>query len=84
MSEIPESKVTYLARIQNLDVGIDIYDRVTLHFDHGFVKDGPLLIGECGRGKTVEDAAEDYYGRIRGKLIVIDRPYQTRKEFYVY
>lgn len=56
-----ESKVTYLARIQNLDVGMDIYGRVTLHFDHGFVKDGPLLIGECGRGKTVEDAAEDYY-----------------------
>ena len=81
---MPESKVNYLARIYNLDVGMDIYDRITLHFDHGYVKDGSFLIGVCGRGKTVDEAAEDYYRQVRGKQIVIDRPYQPRKEFYLY
>lgn len=79
-----ESNVARLARIYNLDVGIDVNDNITLHFDCGYVKDGPFLIGTCGRGRTVEEAADDYYRKIRGKLIVIDRAYEQRKEFYVY
>lgn len=79
-----ESNVSRLARIYNLDVGIDVNNNITLHFDNGYVKDGPFLVGTCGRGRTVEEAAEDYYRKIRGKLIVIDRAYEQRKEFYVY
>lgn len=78
-----ESKVDYLARIYDLNVGTDVQDRITVHFDYGYVKDGPMLVGVCGRGRTIEEAAEDYYRQIRGKPIVIDRPY-VRKEFYVY
>ena len=79
-----ESNVSRLARIYNLDVGIDVNDNITLQFDNGYDKDGPFLVGTCGRGRTVEEAAEDYYRKIRGKLIVIDRAYEQRKEFYVY
>ena len=40
---------------------------------HGVeVKDGHLLIGTCGRGKTLAAAKKDYAKQLQSKLIVVN------------
>lgn len=72
-----------LAMIHELEVGVDVNDNITVSFRNGYVSDTPFLVGTCGRGKTIEEAAEDYYKKISGSLIVIDGSEGYRKEFYI-
>lgn len=72
-----------LATIHELEVGVDVNDNITVSFRNGYVSDAQFLIGTCGRGKTVEEAAEDYHKKISGRMIVIDGSKGYRKEFYI-
>ena len=68
----------------SLIVGRAVTGKITVHYEYGFTKgcDG-VLIGECGRGNTFEEACEDYLNRISGKVLVIDGPYHPTKEIRV-
>lgn len=39
-------------------------------FQDSEIKDGSFLVGEYGRGQTVEEACEDYVRQISGKTLV--------------
>jgi len=47
------------------------------------LKEGIMLIGDYGTGKSPEQAIEDYVKKIKGKLIVINAMTDERKEFKV-
>ena len=56
---------------------------VSVQYRECNVKDGAGLLGEYGRGLTVDDAAENYCDRISGKTLVFRWNETTRKEVTV-
>lgn len=64
---------------KDLIIGRDVYDNTTVCFRYGYIKDGDVLIGSCGRGKTFGEAVEDYCRQISGKTLVFDYP-EGRRE----
>lgn len=50
---------------------------------HAELKEGCILSGNYGTGKSPEQAIEDYVQQIKGKLIVINAATDRRKEFKV-
>ena len=46
-------------------------------------KEGCILTGNYGTGKTPEQAIEDYVRQIKGKLIVVNAGSDRRREFKV-
>lgn len=77
-----DDRIKSLASVWNLEVGVNVNDEFYVHFLGGYVVDPPFLVGVHGTGKTIQEAAEDYYRKICGKKIKIDLPY-SKKEFYV-
>ena len=53
---------------------------ITVCYKDGYVKDGCALRGTLGEGKTIEDAANDYYRKIQGKTIVFHPDSKARRE----
>ena len=51
--------------------------------EHAELKEGVILSGNYGTGKTPEQAIEGYVQQIKGKLIVINAATNRRKEFKV-
>ena len=45
------------------------------------VKDGRLLLGACGRGRTLAEAKRDYAKQLQGKMIVVDAMKADRHEY---
>ena len=45
------------------------------------VKDGHLLVGTCGRGKTLAAAKKDYAKQLQGKMIVVNAMTINRQEY---
>ena len=45
---------------------------IGLMYKHSEVSDPPFLVGAYGRGKTTEEAAEDYYNKISGRTLVFN------------
>lgn len=74
--------INRLAKIHDLRVSTILDGSIiAVEFENGYIKDGCVLIGAYGRGKTIDEAAENYYQQIAGKEIVIDKT--PRKTFYV-
>ena len=49
----------------------------------GEVKAGGLLISECGYGHSLDEAARDYYQKIRGKTLVFHAYDNLRNEIVI-
>jgi hypothetical protein len=52
-------------------------------FENCEIKEGMILNGEYGSGKTMVEAIKDYAQKISGKLIVLNAYGKGRKEIYV-
>lgn len=50
----------------------DVNDNFIVSLDHSGVYTNPGALGECGRGKTIEEAAKDYVTKISGKTLVFN------------
>jgi len=61
----------------------DEFFRWYVYFKGCEVKDGNVLCGVFGDGRTIKEAIANYTEAISGKLIVIDAYKETRKEIYV-
>lgn len=58
-------------------------DTLCVKYHDSMVSDGPVLIDKFGRGSTFEDACADYLTNIRGKKLVFEGGFHTRKEITV-
>lgn len=65
-----------------LEIFVTIQSDYGVCFRHCYVKDGPVLLGICGFGKTVEEALANYIEQISGKTLVFDSE-NDRKEIIV-
>lgn len=45
---------------------------IALMYDNSFVEIEGWYVGEFGKGKTIEEAADDYVKKINGKLLVFN------------
>lgn len=63
----------------DLIIGRDVYGYTTVCFEYGYIKEGDVLIGSCGRGKTFGEAVIDYCRQISGKTLVFDCPNGKRE-----
>ena len=60
-----------------------VEDEVCVQYDKAEIKDGPILIGEYGRGLTFEDSCDDYLNKIRGRKLVFNAFEKSREEITV-
>ena len=58
-------------------------DEICVQYAKCEVKDGPILIGEYGRGSGFELACVDYLNKIRGKKLVFRAFEDSREEITV-
>lgn len=57
---------------ETLVINKDVDNNFIVSFDHSGVYTNPGALGECGRGKTIEEAAKDYVTKISGKTLVFN------------
>jgi len=43
-------------------------------------KDSGILVSEWGEGNTAETAVDDYYNKLKGKIVVVNAMSDNRKE----
>ena len=67
----------------NLIVGSDINNNFYCKLEDCYIAENSVLNGDCGRGKTIEDAMEEYLALIRGRKLVIHPSGKNRKEMFV-
>ncbi len=79
--------MTAFERLINTGYHLDVFQwnngvekGIGVCFQNSEIKDGMFLVGEYGRGKTFEEACEDYIHKISGKTIVFDAYTDSRKE----
>ena len=75
--------MTFLEQLVNnsgetIVIGKDINDNFVVCMDKCAVYSNPGALGECGRGRTIEQAAKDYVQKISGKTLVFN--YDTDSE----
>lgn len=68
---------------RSLDVSVDIYGRIIVHYRGAEVQDGIFLVSVYGRGRDFEEACDDYLSQIRGKTLVFNAGTKDRKEVRV-
>ena len=68
----------------NLTVGQDINDNFYCHLEDCYIGENGVLNGECGRGKTLEDAMRSYLRIIKGRKIVIHPSAKNRREIFIF
>lgn len=75
------TSIDRLARV-GIDLRISeiINGKIAVHFESTYVKDDCFLVGEFGRGDTVEEAASDYIRRLEGKTIVVEPSSKNKRE----
>lgn len=59
---------------------VNCRNNVCVEYEHCEVKEGCFLVGTYGEGKTHEDACEDYYNQISGKILVFNAYSNERQE----
>ena len=64
---------------KDLIIGRDVYGNTTVCFKYGYIKEGDVLIGSYGRGKTFGEAVIDYCKQISGKILVFEYPKGRRE-----
>lgn len=69
--------MTAFERLLNTGYHLDVFQwnngvekGIGVHFQDAEIKDGSFLVGEYGRGQTLEEACEDYIRQISGKTVV--------------
>ena len=67
----------------SLEVSRDIFERIVVHYLDAYIDDGACLIGVSGRGRTIEEACEDYYRQISGKKLVFNAFGNCRKVVHI-
>lgn len=76
--------MTSIDRLAKTNIDLEVFriinDRTAVCFKDTYVKDGCLLVGEFGRGDTVEEAAADYIEKLQGKTIVVNPSSKNRRE----
>ena len=79
--------MTAFERLLNTGYHLDVFQwenhnesGIGVHFQDCETKDGMFLVGTFGRGKTFEEACEDYVRKISGKMIVFHAYTDSRKE----
>ncbi len=75
--------MTFLEQLVNnsgetIVIGKDINDNFVVCMDKCAVYSNPGALVECGRGRTIEQAAKDYIQKISGKTLVFN--YDTDSE----
>lgn len=55
-------------------------NKIMVHFEDAYESDGCVLIGLYGTGESVEEAATNYYEKIKGKKMIVNPSSKTRKE----
>jgi len=53
---------------------------VMVFFEDTELKEGEMLIGECGKGSTVGQAKADYCKKLKGQILITDAMLKTRRE----
>ena len=79
-------KITELARVFDKKLRAtypDIHGKWWLSFQGGEVMGDGVLIGECGRGDTLDEALEDYVAQIAGKRMVFNAYTDQRVELEI-
>lgn len=56
---------------------------ICVEYEGAWISDGVALIGTFGRGRTFEEACEDYLAKISGKKLVFGRTDGEREEVVV-
>jgi hypothetical protein len=56
---------------------------ICVKYEGAWISDGVALTGTVGRGRTFEEACEDYLGKISGKKLVFERTGGKREEVVV-
>lgn len=67
-----------------LTIGKDINNNTTVWFEHGYIKDGDILIGALGKGETFGEAIIDYCRQISGRILVFDDPNGERETIIIF
>ena len=75
---IKASDILFSLKGKDLEVW-KVDDEVCVQYHKAYIKDGPVLIGEYGRGPNFEVACDDYLNKIRGKTLVF-RSFDTERE----
>ena len=79
--------MTALERLLSTGYHLDVFQwrnregsGIGVHFKDCEIKDGNWLVSSFGRGKTIEEACEDYLRKITGQLLVFNSGTEYRKE----
>lgn len=56
---------------------------ICVEYDGAWISDGVTLTGTCGRGRTLEEACDNYLAKISGKKLVFERLNGERREVIV-
>lgn len=65
---------------ERIEIGKDVDGNFMVEYQHCDIKDGPVLRGDPGRGRSIWNAAEDYIKKISGKTLVFNAASASRKE----
>lgn len=74
---------TLLSLGKVLVVDKDAYGKICVEYQMGWIKDGCMLIGDCGRGESFDEACRDYVRKIQGKTLVFTNFGEKREEVKV-
>ena len=66
-----------------LEVSKTIDGHISVNYKDAEVKDNLFLVFDPGRGKTLEEACDDYLTKIRGKKLVFNAYTNDRREVVV-
>lgn len=74
-----------LLNLQHVDLVVKKRPDGTIYtyYEHAEVKDGGMLHGVYGEGRTFEQACWDYLNKISGKTLVFDAYKESRREVTV-
>lgn len=58
-------------------------DLYTAVFSWTWIKEGPILSGKCGHGRTKEDAVRNYLSLVSFSHLVLEEPHKERVDIQV-
>jgi hypothetical protein len=74
----------FIKATNNGDIGVDNDGNFYFDISGIEIKRDCMLEGVTGRGKTLQDAIEDYFEKIKGEMLVLNaESKEYRKEFII-
>ena len=68
---------------RNLVVSKNSNGDITVYYEYSYIKVNGVLIGLYGKGKTFEEACDDYLNLISGKTLIFETLSGNREEIQV-